>query len=571
VQLALRRYNQKRLQPQLPLPTETMKKTSAVRALVLDESPLVIDPPRLLVELEPARDVFLRNLKDLIRPQQLPRLRLSSWPGQFWPDVFIDRRAPWRAFAQSLGLHILVVSAVIGATELWMQPARVLDKPTFSSSDVLIYSASDYLPPLNTGRTSRRKAPKGEPARAAQAILSVPAEADNHSQTIVTPPSVKLDHDAKLPNIVAWDKPAPAAPLSATSSPALRLPTLDAAPVAPAPDVKLEKSRRAALTDDAVIAPPPDVQLHSGRLGTLDIGHTEIVAPAPKLSLAEQRSPSRSLSSLDSASSVVAPPPTFSGTSTHSSGRLIALNAQPGAPVAPPAGNRRGSFALAPDGKASPAGIPQSNSGNDRAASASGKEVRGLPSGLQVASGSRASSKSSGNSTATPRLMADASAPRVSTNGHQTPAVLADNPTELDREVFGARRSYSMTLNLPNLNSAGGSWIIHFAELKSDGGDSGKASQLFAPVAVHKVDPGYPLELMRHNVAGTEIVYAVIAADGSVGSVRVINSVDDRLDAYAKSAVSHWQFLPATKDGVATPVEAVFLIPFRPVHNASNF
>jgi len=547
-----------------------MKKTSAARAIVLDESPLVIDPPRLLVELEPAHQVFVRNLKDLIRPQKLPRLRLSSWPGQFWPDVFVDHRAPWRGFAQSLGLHCLLVFAVIGATELWTQPARVSGKPTFSSSDVLIYSASDYLPPLNTGRTSRHKAPKSEPARAAQAILSVPAETDNHSQTVVTPPSVKLDHDAKLPNIVAWDKPAPAAPLSATSGPSLRLPTLDATPVAPAPEVKLEKSSRTSLVQDVVVAPPPNVQLHAGRLSTLDIGHAEIVAPAPKLSLSEQRTPSRSLSSLDSASAAVAPPPTVSGTSTHSSGRLIALNAQPGVPVAPPAGNRRGSFVVAPDGKASSAGIPQSNSGDEHSASSSGKDIRGLPAGLQVAAGPKASAKSSG-SASTPRLMADASAPRVSANNHQTPAVLADNPTEVDREVFGARRSYSMTLNLPNLNSAGGSWIIHFAELKSDAGDSVRTSPLFAPVAIHKVDPGYPLELMRHNVAGTEIVYALIAADGSVGGVRVINSVDDRLDAYAKSAVSHWQFLPATKDGVATPVEAVFLIPFRPVHNSSSF
>ncbi len=553
-----------------------MRKSSTARALALDDLPITVDPPCLLVELEPARQVFLRNLKDLVRPPRQPRLRLSSWPGTFWPDVFVDRRAPWRGFAQSLALHCLLVVGVVAATELWVQPARVLDTPTFSSADVLVYSPSDYLPPLNTGRIAKRKAPKSEPGRAVQAILSVPPEVENHSQTVVTPPSVKIDRDLNLPNIVAWAKPSPAAPLSATSGPAsLRLPVLDAAPVAPAPEVQLEKSKRAALATDAVVAPPPEVPLHAGRLSTIDIGHAEAVAPAPKLPLAEQRTQPRSLSSLDSASAAVAPPPTVSSATSLGSGRLIALNAQPSGP-APPASvaNRRGSFAVTPNGKTSSTGIPQSSTGTEHDASASGRDVRGLPAGLQVAAGSKAAQKATGggsNSSANPTLIADSSAPRVSVNPHQTPAVLADNPSALDREVFGARRSYSMTLNLPNLNSAGGSWIIHFAEMKSDGVDSSKTSPLFAPVALHKVDPGYPLELMRHNVAGTEIVYAVIGADGSVGSVRVINSVDDRLDSYAKAAVAHWQFLPATREGVATPVEAVFLIPFRPVHNASNF
>jgi protein TonB len=69
---------------------------------------------------------------------------------------------------------------------------------------------------------------------------------------------------------------------------------------------------------------------------------------------------------------------------------------------------------------------------------------------------------------------------------------------------------------------------------------------------------------MRHNVHGTVTLYAVIASDGTVSNIRVLRGVDDRLDAYAVSALSRWKFRPAVKNGAAVPLEAVVMIPFRP-------
>ena len=83
-------------------------------------------------------------------------------------------------------------------------------------------------------------------------------------------------------------------------------------------------------------------------------------------------------------------------------------------------------------------------------------------------------------------------------------------------------------------------------------------------MATRKVDPKYPLQLMRKNVAGTVILYAIIHADGTVGSVRVLRGVDDRIDQFASQAVAQWQFQPATKNGTPVDVEATFQIPFRP-------
>ena len=141
--------------------------------------------------------------------------------------------------------------------------------------------------------------------------------------------------------------------------------------------------------------------------------------------------------------------------------------------------------------------------------------------------------------------------------------------SEAERAVFGERRFYSLTLNMPNLNSAGGSWVIRFAELKQD--PRAPAADLSQPSAIRKVDPAYPLQLMRENVAGTVILYAVIHADGTVGNVRVLRGVDDRLDRFASEAVTQWKFDPARKNGTPVDVEATFQIPFRPARAGNNF
>jgi TonB family protein len=146
--------------------------------------------------------------------------------------------------------------------------------------------------------------------------------------------------------------------------------------------------------------------------------------------------------------------------------------------------------------------------------------------------------------------------------------------SEAERAVFGSRRFYSVTLNMPNLNSAGGSWVIRFAELNHESTNrdpSAAAQDLSQPMATRKVDPAYPTQLMRENVAGTVILYAVIHADGSVGSVRVLRGVDDRLDRYASEAVAQWKFDPATKNGAPVDVEATFQIPFKPTRAGNNF
>ncbi len=573
--------------------------------------------PAFLVDLPPWHAVFLHNLKDLFRPRQDSSLHLYSRPGSFWPDVFVTSRLPWNRFAQSAICHVAFVVMLWGWVQFWPQRPQVLDRPVFNRADVIYYAPSEYLPPLDTGGAHRPLPQKGEPEHAPQPIISVPAEADNRTQTIVTPSDIKLNHDVAMPNIVAWSQTPtrPAVPLAATTeatrlrlpempvaavAPAAetvpanrqRAPTFSQTAVAPAPEVDAESSRTLRTPQAAVVQPPPMLDAASARrLGDITIGHAPVVAPAPELPVAEQyavagRTQAR-LSGGSAGAAAVPPPPSIAGNSGSSpNGRIIALGIHPVAMppgAAMPAGNRRGTFAATPAGKAGAPGTPDIAAGtNPGSGSGSGKNREGIPSGLMVGEGPDNQNRSavagpgngSGGGTAAAqsadnsRLMADATPPRVSsTPPHSLSEVSRDKATDVDRWVFGDKKFYAMTLNMPNLNSAGGSWVIRFAELNPNEAKG----DLTAPEATQKVDPAYPLELMRRNVHGTVTLYAVIRNDGSVSDVRVLRGVDDQLDQYARTALAHWHFRPATKNGAPVDLEAVVMIPFKPVRLKSSF
>src|SRR5262249_19199637 len=164
--------------------------------------------------------------------------------------------------------------------------------------------------------------------------------------------------------------------------------------------------------------------------------------------------------------------------STRPSGRLVALGINPVAPTGPvtaPEGNRRGSFAAGPNGRVGGAGTPGSpnsnangktgNGSNGTTTGLRGRSDSSLPSGLHVgASDSASRVGSSGSGHDGTRETASASAPRV---GKTASPVSDDKVTDVDRQVFGGKRFYSMISNTPNLNSSTGSWVIRFAELQA--------------------------------------------------------------------------------------------------------
>jgi len=351
-----------------------------------------------------------------------------------------------------------------------------------------------------------------------------------------------------------------------------------AAVIAPAPDVQAERRNQPSLTV-AVVPPAPQVESTTNRPGAMNIGHAEAVAPAPQLPVGEQRSAGQAAGRQAGqalSAGAVPPPPSISSGGMNGSGRMIALSVNPAAPnqpLQPPAGNRRGEFSASPGGNTVGSGRPTiSESGKDNSASTGGTAtVPGLPPGIRIGEPSAPpSSRANAGPEAGPGMMtsitidrhpiASIPPPRVDT-ANRKPATLSERaPSETERKVFGPRRFYQMTLNMPNLNSAGGSWVVRFAELK----DASSQGQLFSPLLTVKADPAYPSELQRANVHGTVTLYAIIHSDGTVRDIRVLDGADDRLDQYAREALSRCRFEPALKDGLPVALEAVVAIPFRP-------
>jgi TonB family protein len=554
---------------------------------------------RLLVERDPASPEFRSGVRAALHPAPHAALRPTELPGgeedefDLWRDVFVQQKIPWGRFLQSALLHTAAVALIWTISLSWIRQQKILDHAAFDRSSLVTYSPEEYLPPLDTGASEAPKVQKGDPAYAKQPILSVPREADNRSQTVVVPPDLKLDRDVPLPNIVARGAIVPAVPLDATR-PSLslslsRIVAPETQVVAPAPDVQFARDRvvQAAMKSD-VIAPPPELtQSTKGHVGLMNIGPSDVVAPAPQLTLTEQHSlAARGKGRLPGGSvQPVGPPPSMAAAGSASAGgRLIALGIHPVAPTGPvavPGGNRRGTFAATPQGKPGAAGTPElTGGGTGESSSKTRTNVHGaLPAGLHVgaadsgatspvernggASHGNPNGNSSGNGADGAREMASLSSsgatPGARSGARAASAVPDDKVTDVDRQVFGGKRFYEMALNMPNLNSSTGSWVIRFAEL-----DAGrKEGELLAPVATEKSDPGYPLELIRANVHGMVTLYAVIHADGKVGDIRVLNSPDERLDSFAEKALARWKFVPAVRGGKPVALEAVVVIPFR--------
>src|SRR5580704_4195442 len=549
---------------------------------------------RLLVERDPASPEFRSGVRAALHPAPRPALRTTELPGaeevefDLWRDVFVQQKLPWGRFLESALLHTAAVALIWTISLSWIRQQKILDHAAFDRSSLVTYSPEEYLPPLDTGASEAPKAQTGDPVYAKQPILSVPREADNRSQTIVVPPDLKLDRDVPLPNIVATGAIVPAIPLDATrpSLSSTRIVAPETQVVAPAPDVQFARDRvvQAAMKSD-VVAPPPELtQSTKGRVGLMNIGPSDVVAPAPQLTLTEQHSLAARGKGILPGGGVqpVGPPPSVAAAGRASAGgRLIALGIHPVAPTGPvavPGGNRRGTFAATPQGKPGAAGTPDLvGGGKGDSNSKTRNNGRGsLPAGLHVGAddsgttspverngGASSKGNSIGNSADGTREMASLSslsaAPGARPGARAASAVPDDKVTDVDRQVFGGKRFYEMALNMPNLNSSTGSWVIRFAEL-----DAGrKEGELLAPVATEKSDPGYPLELIRANVHGMVTLYAVIHSDGKVGDIRVLNSPDERLDSFAAKALARWKFVPAVRAGKPVALEAVVVIAFR--------
>ena len=76
-----------------------------------------------------------------------------------------------------------------------------------------------------------------------------------------------------------------------------------------------------------------------------------------------------------------------------------------------------------------------------------------------------------------------------------------------------------------------------------------------APHPIYTPDPEYSDHARRAGVEGTVLLSIVVGADGNVGDVSVIRSLDRGLDENAIKAVRQWKFQPGTHLDQPVPVQ----------------
>jgi len=116
---------------------------------------------------------------------------------------------------------------------------------------------------------------------------------------------------------------------------------------------------------------------------------------------------------------------------------------------------------------------------------------------------------------------------------------------------------YTMAIQMPNVTSWSGSWLVWYAAREQASG------KMKAPSPLRKVDPKYIVSARDEHVEGVVRLSATIRKSGRVDTVKLLRHLDDRLDRSAMESLAKWEFEPAERDGAPVDVDAVFEIPFK--------
>jgi TonB family protein len=516
---------------------------------------------------------ILSNFVELFRRARLSKDFLAT---NFFKDSWIERKLPRRAIAAAALWHI---AFIVMPFPQFSVPKH---NPAFDNAQIAWSGPIEDFPliamPAAKPKPSLRGAPVETPTpegadafHPRQTIFTDPARPNHPRQTLINPaaPALAPKILPNLPNMVQLaPAPAPAKPRIEISQDVLK---------------QLHPREKRIAVDSA---PAPEVPMADQRTADLNLGMNTAGPERPKLQINAAVAPRASQRKQDSASE---PAPEVSAaqlSSPNGSGQtLIALSATPGppAPVAPPAGNLAARVTISPDGKKP--GVPGGTADAKPSAGNSGAEhsVGGTNSGGEAGTNSTAVSITGGapknantrsglggaGKIAIPDSRSNYSrvdAARVEDDPPRTTppnfsALAVDAKPEA---IFARRRVYSMNVNMPNLNSATGSWILNFSELPTTNARPPNSSEEIAePSPLRKVDPKYPPTLIAEHVEGEVILYAVIRRDGSVDSIQVARGIDSQLDSNAMRALAQWKFKPAERNGAPVDLEAIVHIPFH--------
>jgi TonB family protein len=469
---------------------------------------------------------------------------------------WVRGKLPARAFAVSCLWHVAAVGILL--LPIWsMLPST---RPNLAPVRIELEWAGmpQDLPPISSPGPASKPSPPADPLKPRgadafhprQTILSTPVNATHPRQTLIQPnaPPTPPKIEPQMPNVVEWGEKAP--------QPNLQLP-VSAKAAEP-------RVRQRNLQDIAA----PDVANLEKNPGPLNIAATPVVNPQPQFAVSPMAAPiaASHATQAEAAAPEISSDPSPGDASLH---RLIALSATP-APPAPeisvPQGNLSARLSISPEG-AQRGGSGGSGSGS------SGGGGANSPSGVSISGGSNhagnGGTASAGNRSASklvlkpmPSVSELAASSASVRNGPATVGKI--DPSMPPEKILSGKEVFTLYINMPNLTSTTGSWLLNFSEfnelaspvMKPEGALSG-------PVPMRKVDPKYPPAAINAHIDGEIVLYAIIRKDGSVDSIQVVRSLDPQLDMNSMQALAQWKFQPATRKGEPVELETVVHIPFH--------
>ena len=471
---------------------------------------------------------------------------------------WIEGRPPLPALGMSSAWHIVVIGLLI--LPIWgflpqttptLAPVRIELSWSEEPKDLPPLSLPAPIPkplPTKTEPAAKPEEQNGADAfHPRQTILSIPVHVTHPRQTLIRPdaPSTPPKVVPQLPNIVQW------------TAPELAKPKFQLSAVASAPMIEQHKIANVAA---------PEVPNNEKNSGPMSIAAKPVVIARPQIPLSAMSQPVTS----QRAGTPDAPAPDVGVNVSKDTAmrNMIALSSTPGPPVPPeavPEGNLAARISISPEG-----GKPGSSENHGGTSSGSGAGgpagASSLPAAVTIGAGTEsrtgggiAGAGRSGRPNLTPK---ESYQPTVNARrGPIDPTKLA--PGLPPEKILSGSEVYTMHVNLPNVTSASGSWILNFAELDEDEQPGYRRKERLAdPVPLHVTDPKYPPELIKGHVHGEVVLYAIIRRDGSVDSIQIVHDLDPQLDRNAIDALEKWTFEPATRAGVAVDVEAVIHVPF---------
>src|SRR5229473_5429723 len=405
--------------------------------------------------------------------------------GSFFKECWVERRIPRRALVAAALWHFVFV--LMPFPQL---PASARHSSQFENTEVTWSGPITDFPLVDMKTPKAKPSPRGERAKPLppegadafhprQRIFTDPVRPTHPRQTLSNsaappePPKILPN----LPNIVQFQQlPGPARPrLQISQETLLKL--------------RPRELRKVRLTTE----PAPDIPTLDQKLGDIAPSMLPNAPARPKLELNAGAAPR-----LAQRTQTRAEEPAPDVTTAQANGNaatFIALSATPSppAPVVPPQGNLAARVSISPEGKqpgvpgGSPNGTPGANGsagGGPNSSGGTGTGNGGGKNGIDVSISGGHPPANNANSGAGASAKISAPAPRsliLKPDPHTKPDDAPERsgppnfaalpPAAQPEQIFASKKIYKMLVNMPNLNSATGSWILNFSELRenSDG------------------------------------------------------------------------------------------------------